>query len=214
VARINTLLHNEPGQPLPPPPQRLEESADLPALAALPEQAVARRPDLAALAARLQSERNQLQLACAQGCPDFEVMGRYDTFWTDPAQRGQVGLYLNLPVYGNRRAAAVREATFRVSKLQAEYDQQLDLVRSEVATAYARATAGRRTLELYIMKILPASQDNVAAAASGYTAGTVDFLRLVQAQRESIELNEKYQQAIVDYHRARAELDRVMGSGL
>ena len=139
-------------------------------------------------------------------------MGKYDSFWTDVVQRGQVALNVNMPLYRGRRDAAVREAMHRVNKLQAEYEQQIDLIRNDVQSSYARVEAGRRTLELYTEKILPAAQGNVEAASSGYTAGTVDFLRLVQAQRELIELNEKYQQAIVDYNRNRAELDRVVGT--
>ena len=81
-------------------------------------------------------------------------------------------------------------------------------------TAFARLSASRRTLDLYTGKILRASELNVSAAPSGYEAGTIDFLRLVQAQREYIDLNEKYQTAIVEYFRNSAELDRVVGVGL
>jgi outer membrane protein TolC len=81
-----------------------------------------------------------------------------------------------------------------------------------VQTAYAKLRASRRTVDLYTKKVLPAAQDNVAAATSGYTAGTVDFLRLIQAQRESLELQEKYQQAVVEYNRNRAQLERLVGT--
>jgi outer membrane protein, heavy metal efflux system len=212
IARINTLLHRQPQLPLPPPPTELEQTERLPSVDELRERAVEQRPDLSAMAARLQSEQSALALTIKDYYPDFEFMGKYDTFWTDPAQRGQVAMNLNIPLYQNRRNAAVREAMFRVNRLQAEYDQQVDLIRNEVQTAYAKLRASRRTLDLYTKKVLPAAQDNVAAAASGYTAGTVDFLRLIQAQRESLELQEKYQQAVVEYNRNRAELDRVVGT--
>lgn len=212
TARINTLLHRDPALALPPPPPELDLANEIPDVESLRAQALERRPDLAALAARLHAEQNAVALTCKEYYPDFEIMGKYDTFWTDPAQRGQVALNLNIPLNQTRRAAAVREAMFRVNKLQAEYDQQLDLVKNEVQITSARLHASRRALDVYREKILPASRDNVAAATSGYVAGTVDFLRLVQAQRELIELNEKYQQAIVEYNRSRAELDRVVGA--
>jgi len=212
TARINTLLHRQPQLPLPPPPQQLEQPERLPSVDELRERAVEQRPDLSAMAARLQSEQSALALTYKDYYPDFEFMGKYDTFWTDTAQRGQVAMNLNIPLYQNRRNAAVREATFRVNKMQAEYDQQVDLIRNEVQSGYAKLRASRRTVGLYTKKVLPAAQDNVAAATSGYTAGTVDFLRLIQAQRESLELQEKYQQAVVEYNRNRAELDRVVGA--
>ncbi len=212
IARINTLLHREPQLHLPPPPVQIEISGALPDVDALRAIAVEKRPDLAAMGARLGAEQNELSLMYKDYYPDFELMGKYDTFWTDPAQRAQVAMNLNIPLNQNRRQAAVREATFRVNKMQAEYNQQLDTVRSEVQVAGARLSASRRTLDLYINKLLPATQANVAAATSGYEAGTVDFLRLIQAQREFIELNDKYQMAIVEYLRNRAELDRVVGA--
>jgi outer membrane protein TolC len=67
---------------------------------------------------------------------------------------------------------------------------------------------------LYESKILPAAQENVAAARAGYEAGTVDFLRLVEAQRQIIELREKHQMAITEFHRRTAELERAVGDDL
>lgn len=212
VARINTLLHRDPDLPLPPPPEQLENPTALPSVAELRERAIGQRPDLAALQARLNSEQNSLALTIREYYPDVEIMGRYDTFWTDPNQRSQIGMNMNIPLNRQRRDAAVREATFRVNKLQAEYDREVDLVKNEVQGAYARLAAGRRTVQLYADRILPTAEDNVAAATSAYTAGTVDFLRLVQTQRELIELKENYQQALVDFQRNRAELDRVVGT--
>ena len=211
-ARINTLLHREPQLALPPPPQQIEVSAPLPSVEELRLRAIEQRPDLAAQAARLRSEQNALALTYKDYYPDIELMGKYDSFWFDVVQRGQVALNVNMPLYRGRRDAAVREAMHRVNKLQAEYEQQVDMIRNDVQSGYARVEAGRRTLDLYTEKILPAAQGNVEAASSGYTSGTVDFLRLVQAQRELIELNEKYQQAVVDYNRNRAELDLVVGT--
>jgi outer membrane protein TolC len=212
TARINLLLHREPDLALPLPPRRLETTAPRFTVANLRQVALEQRPDLAAMAARIQSEKHALALANQEYYPDFEVMGRYDTFWTDPHQRAQVALNFNLPVYREKRTAAVREAMFRIQKLQSEYDGEVDLVKNDVQKSHARLEASRRTLTLFEKKLLPATEANVAAASSGYTAGTVDFLRLVQAQREYLELNEKYQQAIVEFHRNQAELDRVIAT--
>jgi outer membrane protein TolC len=210
TSRINLLLHRDPDLPVPMPPRQLDGAAPRFDVGELRRAALEHRPDLAAMAARIQSEQTALALANQEYFPDFEVMGRYDSFWTDPNQRSQIALNLNVPLYQEKRHAAVREAMFRINKLQCEYDREVDLVKNEVQTAHARLEASRRTLALFEKKLLPATEANVAAAASGYTAGTVDFLRLVQAQRESLELNEKYQHAIVEFHRNRAALDRVV----
>ena len=211
AARINTLLHRRPDHSLPPPPKSLTVADELPPVEGLREWAVEHRPELHAMAARVQAEQSAVALACKEFYPDFEVMGRYDRFWTDKEQRPQVGLNMNVPLNQSKRHAAVQEALWRVHKMQAEYTQAADNIRSDVQTAYARARGSRRTARLFETKILPAAQENVAAARAGYEAGTVDFLRLVEAQRQSLDLREKYQRVIADHHRRLAELERAVG---
>lgn len=214
VARINTLLHRAPQLAVPPPPPRLEISDSLPDVEALRQAAIAQRPDLTAQAARIRAEQAAVALALKEFYPDLELMGRYDQFWTDVVQRSQVGMYLNIPLNQSRRQAAVREAIFRVNKMQAEYDSQVDGVRNEVQAGFARLEGGYKTARLYSDTILPAAEANVAAASAGYEAGKIDFLRLVEAERQLIGLQEKSQEAIAEYHRRRAELERAAGAPL
>ncbi len=214
AARINTLLHRRPDHPLPSPPKKLTVSEELPPVEGLREWAVEHRPELQAMAARVQAEQTAVALACKEFYPDFEVMGRFDRFWTDREQQPQIGLNMNVPLNQAKRHAAVQEALWRVHKMQADYDQAADNIRSDVQSAYARVQGTRRTVRLYESKILPAARDNVDAARAGYEAGTVDFLRLVEAQRQIIELREKHQMAITEFHRRTAELERAVGDNV
>lgn len=211
VARINTLLHRRPDHPLPAPPQKLSVVEELPSVDGLREWAVAHRPELKALAARVQSEQSAAALACKEFYPDFELMGRYDRFWTDHEQQPQIGLNMNVPLNQSKRHAAIQEALWRVHKMQADYDQAADTIRGEVQSVYARVEGSRRKVEVFESKILPAARDNLSAAQSGYEAGTVDFLRLIEAQRQLLDLREKSQMAITDFHRRAAELSRAVG---
>ena len=211
IARINTLLHRRPDHPLPPPPQALLEVAELPSASALRNSAIEQRPELQAMVARIQAEQTAVELACKEFYPDVEFMGRYDRFWTDKEQRPQVGMNVNVPLNRSRRQAAVQERQFQVQKLQAEFAQATDNIRNEVQVAWVRVQGSIQNVAVYEKKILPATQENVVAARAGYTAGTVDFLRLIEAQRETIALREKHQMAIADLHRRWAELERAVG---
>ncbi len=212
VARINTLLHREPQLPLPSPPMGLEVSDELPDVGSLRQLALEQRPDLAAQVLRIAAEQAALALAMKEYYPDVELMGRYDQFWTDVSQRSQVGMYVNIPINQSRRKAAVAEAMFRVNRMQAEYDAQVDRIRNEVQAAHARLEGSLETVRLYVDTILPNAQANVESANAGYIATKVDFLRLVEAQRQLIELQEKHQEALAEYHRRQAELERVVGT--
>jgi outer membrane protein TolC len=214
VARINTLMHRPPDAYVPPPPPFLNASPvqlSAPELRAI---AVSRRPDLASLAAKVQAEQARLRLAEKEFLPDVELFGRYDNFWSQSSLRGQVGVNMNVPLYRDKRYAAVREVQYRLSQRRAEYQQRIDDINREVQTAYEQFDEAQRTLTIYRDQILPAARKNVGAAFAAYEAGRGDFLRLVAAQRQLIGLQERYQESIANYHRRHVELERVVGQPL
>ena len=211
IARINTLIHRTPGHPIPPAPRELAIIEDQQDIDILRETALQQRPELAAISAKIQSEQAAVALACKEYYPDFEFMGRYDSFWTDTVQRPMVGMNMNIPLNRDRRGAAVREAQCRVTKLLAERAQQEDMVREEVQVAYARIDASQKALTLYRERLLPAAEANLAAARAAYTSGSVDFLGLTSARREFITHQMGFQRTLAEYYRASAELDRAIG---
>jgi outer membrane protein TolC len=217
LARINTLLHLAPDAPLPPPPPRLQTGAVLASVRQLREMAVARRPDLAALGAKVRAARASLALTYRDFYPDLELYGRYDSFWQPSSQRdlrAQVGMNLNVPIYKDRRRAAASEAMYRLRQQQAEYEQRVDDIHREVQAAYEQFDGSQRIVQLYAKQLLPAAERNVESARADYEAGQADFLRLVAAERQLIMLQERQQETIVEYYRNRAQLERAMGSPL
>lgn len=211
IARINTLLHQEPDQALSPPPKRLRDSGELPDASVLRTIALERRPELAALSSRIQVERNTLALACKDYYPDFELMSRYDRFWTDHEQRPQLGLNMNIPVHNARRAAAVREAQYRICKLVSEFSRKQDEVREEVQIAHARVSEKQKTVKLFQDKILSTAESNLKSARATYVSGTIDFLRLLEAQRQFTEQQIEFERTLAEFQRSCSELELAVG---
>jgi outer membrane protein TolC len=212
IARINTLLHRVPDHPIPAPPKQIEMADGLPPAETLRKLALERRPDLAAQAARIHTEEAAVELACKEFYPDLEFVARYDAFW-QPAERDlrpQVGMNLNLPIQRDRRRAAVAEAVAKVTQRRAELEQRIDEIQNEVQASIARLNEAKRVVALYNDSILPAAQKNIESAQAGYVSGRVDFLRLIEAQRQLINYREKQYEAVADYHRRLAELERVL----
>jgi len=214
IARINTLMHLPPDAPLPPPPRTAPPPAPLPDTPALREAALARRPDLKALADRVAAEQAAVELARKEFGPDVEMMGAYDTFWQETPLRAQVGLRVNLPVRTNRRYAALAEAQAKVAQRQAELARATDRVNFEVQEAAAQVRESGRVVRLYEVDILPAAELNVKSARAAYTAGQVPFLTLVEAQRNAVELRDRYYETTAAYGRRFAALGRVVGGTL
>ena len=182
-------------------------------LESLQQAAVASRPDLFALQARIRTERANLALACKDYYPDVNVVAKYDGFMPEQ-MRPAVGMELNVPLQNGRRSAAVREASQRLEQRCAEYQDRLDQVRFEVQSALDSAAQSQRVIRLYEEKILPATQRNVESAQSTYTSGKLDFLRLIDAERQVYAQQEMYYQAIAEGHRRLAELERAVGGSL
>jgi outer membrane protein TolC len=213
IARINTLLHRAADHPLPPPPAKAPFPDSLPAAEALQQAAAESRPDLFAMQARVRAEQANVALACKEYYPDLNLVAKYDGFMPEE-MRPQVGMELNVPLQRGRRSAAVREASERLQQRCAEYQDRLDQVRFEVQSALDRAAQSQRAIRLYEEKILPATQRSVESAQSNYTSGKLDFLRLIDAERQVYTQREMYYQAIAEYHRRLAELERAVGGSL
>ena len=218
VARLNTLVHRPPDCPVPPPPAKLAVDGTPSPPELLRQVAMQQRPDLASMRAKLQADSASVALAYKEFYPDFEVMGRYDSFWqptsTQGALQGQVGVNMNVPIYLEKRRAAAREAMFKLKQQRANFEQRIDDINQEVESAYAQVAEMRAIVDLYENRTLPAAGQNVVSARSDYVANRGDFLRLVSAQRQLLMLQEKHQEAIAGYLVRLAELERVVGGSI
>jgi outer membrane protein TolC len=102
----------------------------------------------------------------------------------------------------------------RVAQRCAEYQDRLDQVRYEVQAGLDRANQSHRVVRLFEEKTLRAVQRSLESAQANYTAGKLDFLRLLDAERQLYSQREMYYQAIAEYHRRLAELERSVGAPL
>ena len=185
VARINTLMHLPSEAPLPPAPQQISMGVPLPGLPELRQTALARRPDLQALAERIRADRAAVALAGKEYRPDFEVTAAYDTMMGNGPMRdlaAQVGVRMSLPVRLARKQGAVAKAQAKLAQRRAEYDRQVDEINFQVQEAYEKVQESLKVVRLYEETIHKAVQANVEAAQSSYVSGKIPFLSLVQAK--------------------------------
>jgi outer membrane protein TolC len=217
-ARLNVLMNVPADSPLPPPPKGLARPEPIPDSAVLRDSALARRPDLRALKARIAADQAELAFAEREFYPDVEAMASYDSFWqaADDQQRlrAQVGIRMNLPVRLDRRRGAVAEASAQLAQRQAQLAQRMNQIGLDVEQAAAQARESEQALRLYEERILPAARENVKAAQSAYTTGKIPFVTLIEAQRNLIELRDRFYQAGADYHQRKATLERATGGTL
>ena len=214
MARLNTLMHLPPDNPLPPAPARLSAAEPLPGATPLRELALANRPDLQALADRIHAEQSALGLAHKEYYPDVEVSAAYDTIMGNGPMRDlapQVGVHVNIPLRLDRREAMVREAQAKIAQRQAELARQTDQVKFQVQEAYEKVQKSDKGVQLYQDKLLPAAELNAKAARTAYVAGRISAQSRIEAERSLVTLRERYYEAIAESFRRRATLERVVG---
>ena len=108
-----------------------------------------------------------------------------------------------MPLYRQRRDAAVEEARARLRQHRQELENLRDEVSFEVQSASQRLAEQRRIVGLYRDKILPAAKANVDSARIKYTNAQLDFLRLIEAERQYQMQQDRYVMALADCHRRR-----------
>jgi cobalt-zinc-cadmium efflux system outer membrane protein len=211
-ARMNSLLRRAPQAGLPSPPKELQIStAAPPPSVELQDQAVRNRPELAALAARIRGRQAGIQLARRNYFPDVGVMGSYNSMWMNAPHQYMVGVTLNLPIYLEKRGAAVEQARAQLTRAEAEQVREMDEIRVEVEQARERLLESLHAVTLFRSRIVPAVQDQVEAARVGFETGRNSFLAVIQAENNLRTIELRFAQVLADVERRRADLDRAVG---
>lgn len=214
AARINILLDRPTSADVPPPPQIVGNPLPLPDLDALQEKAAASRPELGVMASRIQAGETRVRLARKESYPDFSVMVGYDRFWQEKELQPMIGFSLNLPVQLGRRRGAVNEAQARLSGLEAERRRTRQEIALQVHEALEETIENHHAITLYEGRLLPSASENLEAAQTGYSAGEIDLLALITAQKLLMDTTLRLQEARASYHQSIARLERAVGAPL
>lgn len=211
VARLNGLLHREPGAPLPSPPGQLTLPADPPAIDVLERSAIDARPQKSTADAKLAGAEATVHGTERAFYPDLEIMASYDSMWDLPEHRWMVGIAVEVPLQRGKRGAQVDAARARLAQARAGIDRAVDEIRVEVTRSHRELVEALAVVKLYDGRLLPASRALVDAALAGFTTGQNDFPAVIQAERGLREIQLAAFRARADAWRRRAALDRAIG---
>jgi outer membrane protein TolC len=211
-AQLNELLHRRPDLPLPAAPEALAAPA---AVAQSSEQlqavALERRPELRAAGARRDRESARIASADREFYPDFRVMGRYDSMWPHIEHELMVGVAVTIPLWRGRRHATVDEYEARRDRADVELEIAEDRIRTEVERAYRAHAAALVVIEKYRDEIVPAAIARVDAIRVGLDGGRTSFIEVLRADHDRLTVSLRYQRALANAHRRRAELEIAIG---
>ncbi len=175
--------------------------------------AIAGNPDLARWETEEDRRRAALRLEKARGVPDVTVGAGVRRYEETDDEAMVFGLALPLPLF-DRNQGGILEATAQLGKTRRQY------VAAQVKTlaALSEATSARAAAydETAILRrdVLPKAQRAFEAAQQGYQQGKFDYLHLLDAQRTLFQTQARYVDAIEEYHKSQADVDRLFGRPL
>jgi cobalt-zinc-cadmium efflux system outer membrane protein len=203
---------SEPGLPEPPP-----------SLATAVELALRQRPDLKLAQLNERAAQAGLSLARAQAAPGVTVSARYsyDTGMTDPpapfipvpdqSRRLSFGVSVELPLF-KRNQGAIAEAGAAIAQARARLEFVEQVVRNEVASAYARYEAAQAAQRLFEQGVLSRSNANISTLGEAYRMGAFRVTELIAEQRRLVDSQREYTEVLTERYRALADLQTAIGA--
>jgi outer membrane protein, heavy metal efflux system len=212
-------------------PLRLREDLATPRLPVVPasldsaaEIAIRTRPDVRL--ARLTEEVAQAgyRLARAQAAPDVAFTTRYtvertsfdDTpigVLTDNDKLMSFAVSVGIPIF-NRNQGAKSEAAIAVSQTRTRREFLEQVVKSEVASAYARYEASRNAVAIFEQGVIARTNENVRAIRAAYELGEFRITDLITEQRRLLDSQREFTEALAEQYRALADLQTAIGAPL
>lgn len=174
---------------------------------------ITQNPDVARWVTEMEQRRAALALAKAQRVPDVTV-GAGPRYYSAGSDVGFLaGLSVPLPFF-NRNQGAIREAQYRVA--QAEDERKAAALQAhkallaayqDLAVAFVEASALQRD-------VLPLAQQAYEATHERYLQGKFGFVDVLETQRTLFEARQHYIETLGAYHKAVAEVERLIGQSL
>lgn len=194
--------------------------ADVPAqIERLYRLAAAARPELQGRLAAVARDATAVELARKRYYPDITLGFNYGLMTTtnaisQVAEGGDnLGMFVgfNLPVYRGKIDAAVLEAQARALADAKLYEAERDGAYRQIKDLLSQAKAQRETLDLVRTGILPRARQALDVASADYQTGAVDFLTLLTAWREVLQIELQVAQFESALGQSLASLERAVG---
>jgi len=212
AAFINAMLARNSSAPLAEPvalrplPARLEASA-------LNERLLAKNPQLAIEAARVDGAGKTRDLAYRNRFPDF-IVGVQPMQVGDRVDAWTLMLELNVPLQQGTRRSQERESERMLEAAAARKEALGYRLNGELSGAVANLEAARTTEQITRSRLLPQAELTFKAALAGYETGKVDFATLLDAQRQIRNARLALLRAQASQQQRLADIERLLGEDL
>ena len=224
LASVNALRDQPAGTPVEvsPLPEPRETPLDLERLRS---RALAQRPELAGAEASIARARAMVRLARKERVPDVTLGLSYTSVGeradaagrlSPPPDNGKDILALsggiNLPIWNRKLTAGIEEALQNEHQAQESRRAVVAGIDRPLGDLLAKIPLTWQRLRLFEDVLVIQADQSLRSAESGYSAGTLHALDLLDAERTLLEVRIQTSRTRADYDIALAELEGAVGA--
>lgn len=173
---------------------------------------VERIPELEMWTAEVGHRQAVVDLERARAAPDVTVSGGYRVFDSD-TEAFVVGVTLPLPL-ADRNQGARQEAQQELLRAGEQRRSAQLRVRQNVAESHAALVRAEREIRKIREQMIPDAESAFAAVNEGYRLGKFGYVEVLDARRVLAAVRTQLLRAVVEMHRASADLERLTGVGM
>lgn len=171
-------------------------------------EAMAKRPELVSLRAKIESERANLKLQQAYARPDLEVSAGYKR--TGGFNTALAYVTIPLPLF-NKNRAEIGRASAAITSSELQLMAEENYIRAEIEVAYRATRKLFERLNEMQKDFLQRADESRNIALVAYREGAADLYKLLEAQRARNEARLLYHRTQLELQLALAELALAAG---
>lgn len=175
--------------------------------------AISRNPDVARWTVELAKRQAAADLEEARAIPDLTLGAGPQWFRETDDAAVVFGLSIPIPL-ANRNQGARMAARYDLKKVREEERAAQLRVRAAMAETHETLAAAHAELEALNRDVLLEAQKALDAVSEGYREGKLDYLDVLDSQRTLFEAKALQIEASATYHKAVADLERLIGAPL
>ncbi len=170
-------------------------------------------PDIARWSLEIDKGKASLELEKAKAISDITLSGGLQRFNETDDNAIVFGISIGLPIsdrnQGGKLQAAYTLARAREEQRAAQTRIQMELVKAYqgLSNSYTEATELNKN-------VLQGAESVFEASRTGYSQGKLDYLHVLDAQRTLFEAKGQYIEALAAYHKARADVERLISQNI
>ncbi len=171
---------------------------------------ISQNPDMARWPAEKERRRAALELEKAKAASDIKLGGGIQYFDEGDDSAFILGLSIPIPLF-NRNQGNIQEAMYMLAKTEEQRKAVQTTLRATLAKASTKLSSSFSEITIIKNNVLPLARSAFDAASQGYREGKFEYLVVLDAQRTFFEVRGRYIEALTAYHKAKADVERLIG---